>query len=190
MDTTDQGSAAGPSAEAAAKLEELTRAYADLLNDREEFRRRLSRERDRQLEAQRGEVATALLDTLDELERALAGGGGEALVEGLRLVTGNLRRRLAALGLEPIPTRGHLFDPAVHDAVDLAPTPDAAADGTIVGTLREGFRLGERVIRPARVRVARHVPAGEGPPVPAAAAGPLPAEGEPTSEGEPGAAGE
>lgn len=148
-------------ADLARRLDEITRAYAELVNDREAFKRRLDRERERLLEAQKGEIAGVLLDTLDELALAIRGGSsGEAgLADGLRLIAENAARRVESLGLARVPSEGHLFDPSLHEAIDLLPTPEAEQDGRVVEEVRAGWKLGERVIRAARVRVGRHVPA-------------------------------
>jgi len=147
------------------RLDEIARAYADLLNDRESFRQRVERDRDRQVEAARAEVASSLLDTIDDLRRALhsAGGDAAAVIEGVRLIAEGLERRAAALGLSPIPTVGHLFDPNLHEAVDLVQVDEESEDGKVVEEVRAGWRTGDRVVRPARVRVGRHLaqpPAG------------------------------
>ena len=149
----------------ARRLDEVTRAYAELVNDRESFKRRLERERDRLLEARKGELAAVLLDTMDELSLAIRGGttDAERLADGLRLIAENTGKRVESLGLTRVPTEGHVFDPSLHDAVDLLPTPDPDLDGRVLEEVRAGWRLGERVIRAARVRVGRHVPAPAAP---------------------------
>ena len=111
----------------AARIDELTRAYAALVEDNKAFRQRLERERQRVLEAERAEVAQALLEAADDLERALSAVGdaqeGElrSLVEGVRLSLGVLQRRIAAVGAERIPVVGLPFDPHVAEAVDAVP---------------------------------------------------------------------
>ena len=146
----------------AARLDEISRAYAEVLNDREAFRRRLEREKERQVEAAKAQAAHILLDALDELRRARSHGASDAgtLAEGIRLITEGLQRRLEGEGLEAIETDGRMFDPMVHEAVDLVPTTDRDADGWVLEEVRGGWRIGDKVIRPARVRVARFVPTG------------------------------
>jgi len=148
----------------AARVDEISRAYAEVLNDREAFRRRLEREKERQVEAAKAHAAQILLDTMDELRRARshAGSDQQALAEGIHLIAEGLQRRLEAEGLEPIDTDGRIFDPLIHEAVDLVPTTDRDADGWVIEEVRGGWRIGEKVIRPARVRVARFVPTGAG----------------------------
>lgn len=144
------------------RIEELARAYAEILNDRESFRKRLERERERQVESARADVSQAILDALDELRRALGAPGGQGLVEGVRMIADGLQKRAESMGLQPIPATGHFFDPGLHEAIDLVPTTDREADGKVIEEVRAGWKAGERVIRPARVRVARFVPTPDG----------------------------
>jgi len=150
-------------AEQAARIDELTRAYAALVEEGKAFRLRLERERVRVIDAERTSVAQALLEAADDLERALsatlgAGEGGPALqslVAGVRLSLAGLHQRIAALGAERIPVTGQRFDPHVAEAVDAVTVTDPSQDGVVVQEVRTGWRIGDRVLRPARVRVGR-----------------------------------
>jgi molecular chaperone GrpE len=149
-------------AEQAARIDELSRAYAGLVEDNKAFRQRTEREKGRVIEAERAAVAQALLEAADDLERALGAvgsgdGGGElrALVEGVRLSLGALHRRIAAIGAVRIAVAGLPFDPHVAEAVDTVAVASAEQDGLVVQEVRAGWRIGERVLRPARVRVGR-----------------------------------
>lgn len=152
-------------AEQAARIEELSRAYAALVEDNKAFRQRLEREKDRVIQAERADIAQALLEAADDLERALAAatrgetnGGGEspsALVDGLRLSLSTLHRRIAGLGADRIPVAGQPFDPRVAEAIDTVPVADERQDGLVLEEVRAGYRIGDRVLRPARVRVGR-----------------------------------
>jgi molecular chaperone GrpE len=142
------------------RIDELARAYADVLNEREAFRQRLERDRERPVESAKADVAQALFDALDELHRALAAEGQsvEGVLEGVQMIADGLHRRVLAMGIEPVPAKGHRFDPSVHEAIDLVPVPDSESDGMVVEQVRAGWRAGERVVRPARVLVGRFVP--------------------------------
>ena len=141
----------------AARIEEVSRAYAALLEDNKAFRARMERERDRVVEADRARVAQALLEAADELELALAAvpDGGETLRQGVKLVLAGLLRRIGELGATRLEVRGRPFDPQVAEAVDVVAVPEAAQDGLVVAEVRAGWRIGDRVLRPARVRVGR-----------------------------------
>jgi molecular chaperone GrpE len=148
----------------AARIDELSRAYAALVEDNKGYRSRLERERTRLAEADRAGVAQALLDASDDLERALAavsgagdgqGGALETLVEGVRLSLAALQKRIAELGAERIQVVGLRFDPRVAEAVDTIAVAEEAKDDVVLQEVRSGYRIGERTLRPARVRVGR-----------------------------------
>lgn len=156
--------AAAKIAEQSARIDELARAYAALVEDNKAFRQRLERERARVVEAERTSVAQALLEAADDLERALAAvsgagdAGGEALAsltEGVRLSLGALQKRIAELGAQKIMVAGLPFDPRLAEAVDAIAVADAEQDGIVLHEVRSGYRIGERILRPARVRVGR-----------------------------------
>ncbi len=146
-----------------ARIDELMRAYAALVEDNKAFRQRMEREKARVIEAERAGIAQALLEAADDLERALAAVSaadveGEAmknLLAGVRLSLSAVHKRIGELGAERIAVTGRPFDPNVAEAVDTVPIADAAQEGYVVQEIRPGYRIGERVLRPARVRVGR-----------------------------------
>jgi molecular chaperone GrpE len=151
-------------AAAAGRIDELTRAYATLIEDNKAFRARFEREQTRVVEAERASVAQALLESTDDLERALAAvtGAGDAqgdalrtLAEGVRLSLAALHRRIQSLGAERFTVVGERFDPRVAEAVDTVAVADAEQDERVLQEVRPGYRIGERILRPARVRVGR-----------------------------------
>ena len=148
----------------AARIEELSRAYARQLDDNQAFRQRTEREKDRLLEAEKAKVVGVLLESHDELERAYrasrAAPGPEApalrdLREGVRLTLAGLEKRITEAGAERLHVLGTPYDPRVAEAVDLMVVADPAQDGMVVEEVRPGWRMGDRVIRPARVRVGQ-----------------------------------
>jgi molecular chaperone GrpE len=150
-----------------ARNDELLRAYAALVEEQKAYRARTERERERVLAAERAQVAQALFEAMDELERVLGAATGEApgagpeaaVMHGVRLAHAVLAKRAAELGAERLALVGAPFDPRVAEAVDLVPVGEAEADQVVVSEVRSGWRLGDRVLRPARVRVGRFVPA-------------------------------
>jgi molecular chaperone GrpE len=161
----DAGEAAPPEADPrdatiaqqATRIDELTRAYASLIEEGKAARARLEREKTRVLDAERGKVAQALLEAVDGLERALAAAGDAAgpVTDGLRLTLAALEKRVAELGASRIVVLGQPFDPRVAEAVDLVPVADPGQDEVVVQELQSGYRIGDRVLRPARVRVGK-----------------------------------
>lgn len=151
-------------AAAVGRIDELMRAYAALVEDNKGFRARLEREQARVVEAERASVAQGLLEASDDLERALSAvaGAGDAqgelvrtLAEGVRLSLASLQRRIQALGADRIVVVGERFDPRVAEAVDTVPVSDAEQDDRVLQEVRSGYRIGDRILRPARVRVGR-----------------------------------
>ena len=151
-------------AQQAARIDELTRAYAALVEEQKAFRLRAERERARVIEAERAAVSQALLEAADDLERALsaavgAGGAGShalaGLVEGVKLSLAGLTKRIADLGAVRLSVLGQRFDPNLAEAVDAVTVANPEHDGLVVQEVRAGYRIGDRVLRPARVRVGR-----------------------------------
>jgi len=156
-------------AEAEAEAEAAARAVAErlaalgaeqdrllrLLAERENQVKRMERDQERERLRVQGELVGALLPLLDDLERALEQLDAEspAHAEGLRLIAQRLAGLLAAFGLDPIAALGERFAPRFHEALIQLPATDAEK-GTVIQELQRGYRLGERVIRPAKVAVA------------------------------------
>src|SRR5919197_3519125 len=135
-------------------LDSLQRLKADFEN----YRKRAARDQAAFAARASESLVKELLPILDDLERALdaAEQHEEAkLEEGVRLVHRALFQTLRKQGLEEIATNGR-FDPHVHEA--LLSQPSDADEGSVIDVVQKGYRLGDRVLRPARVGVA----AGEG----------------------------
>ena len=137
-----------------AENEELIDTLQRLQADFDNYRKRAARDQEA-LVARAGErVVKDLLPILDDLERALeaAEEHEEAkLEEGVKLVHRQLEQLLEREGLAPVETDGK-FDPHVHEA--LLTQPSESEEGSVVEVLQKGYRLGDRVLRPARVVVA------------------------------------
>jgi molecular chaperone GrpE len=129
-------------------LELAQRARADFEN----YRKRAARESQDALLRGKTEVGKAVLPALDSLERAIDA-DGEGLAEGVALVHRELESALAAAGIEPIDPAGEQFDPSLHEALSSRPAEDGEDSGLVVETVQRGYRLGETLIRPARVVV-------------------------------------
>jgi len=135
--------------------------------DLENYRRRVARDRDiERLQAQ-ADLLQGILNPIDDLDRALAAAGRErnfdSLFEGLEMVRRSLWKGLGHAGFERIPAEhGDVFDPNVHEAMMKVPHPEVP-ENHIVEELSPGYRLGERVLRAARVMVSGGPPPeGEG----------------------------
>ena len=122
--------------------------------DFENYRKRVARESIAAQERGAIKLAQELLPALDNLDRALAEAGGEdGLREGVRLVRSELHAALARVGIECFSPQGEAFDPSEHEAMAQQPV-EGAKSGTVVEVFQPGYRLGDTIIRPARVLVA------------------------------------
>lgn len=139
------------------RVDELARAIIAGDKDREAFKQRLTREREQMLDVERGAVAQALLEAIDELDLCLSGAEQSPLAQGVRMVRDNLVRKAEATGIERVELAGLPYDPNLAEASDMTITTTEAEDGQVVAMLRACYRLKGRVIRPGRVRVAKYV---------------------------------
>jgi len=138
-------------------LELAQRTKADFENYRKRAAREAAAAQDRGV----AKLAKELLPAVDNLDRALAaaeaagaeGNGAETLASGIKLVHADVIAALARAGIERYSPEGEVFDPQHHEAVAQQPV-DGAQPGTIVEVYQRGYRLGDAVIRPARVLVA------------------------------------
>lgn len=123
----------------------------------ENAKARIEREAARELEQRKRSILAGMLEVMDDLDRAIAAGrseaGGSGLLHGVELVRQGFLRRLEQLGVEHDPAAGSAFDPQRHEAVSSVPVADPARRGTVMAVLREGYRIGDSVLRPASVVV-------------------------------------
>ena len=135
-------------------LNDLKRVAAEFEN----YRKRVLRDQESLVARAHERLVKELLPVLDDLERALAAAEEHEeakLEEGVRLVHRELAAALEREGLAEIETNG-LFDPHVHEA--LLSQPSDAEEGSVLEVVQKGYRLGDRVLRPARVVVAAAAP--------------------------------
>jgi molecular chaperone GrpE len=140
----------------AAKRDEYLALAQRTQADFENYRKRVARES--ALAQQRGiaKLAKELLPAIDNLDRALdAAASEDSLLDGLRLVRSELGAALARVGVESFSPLGDTFDPSFHEAMaTVKQTDDGGQSNLVVEVYQPGYRLGESVIRPARVVVA------------------------------------
>ncbi|HWO40237.1 MAG TPA: nucleotide exchange factor GrpE [Candidatus Eisenbacteria bacterium] len=132
--------------------------YLRQLAEVENFKKRMAREKEDMIRFANESLLRDMLPVIDNLERAIAhaqgGGNGKPLVEGVEMVLKGLLDVLAKHGLVPISAIGQPFDPAVHEA--MAQVESAAhAPNTVIEEHHKGYRLFDRLLRPALVSVAK-----------------------------------
>jgi molecular chaperone GrpE len=153
-----------PAAPASSEVDDLKRERDDL-KDRwlrktaefDNYRKRIERERREQGDQAVVEILQELLLVVDDFDRALtvdAGEGGSAYRKGVELIHAKLHDLLRRQGLRPIDALGADFDPNIHQAVMHEDSPEHR-DGEVIGELRKGYMLGDRLLRPAMVKVAK-----------------------------------
>lgn len=119
------------------------------------FRRRVERDNELTKTSMKGDIIKKVLPVLDDLERALQNRAeGDAWANGIELIARKLQNTLDAEGVKRIEAKGAAFDPNFHEAISHEPN-DEVESGHVIDVVQNGYMLGERVIRPALVRVAQ-----------------------------------
>lgn len=129
-----------------------------LQRETDETRVRLNRAADERAAASKAKFIESLLPVMEDLERAIDAaakeGSSDAILQGVRSIANRFQSALTSAGVEPIASVGEPFDPELHEAVDTEET-DPEMDGIVVDEYSRGFRMGDRLLRPARVKVGR-----------------------------------
>lgn len=129
-----------------------------LQRETDETRQRLNRAADERAAGEKVKFISALLPALDNLNRAIdavsENAPREAILEGIRSIATSFQSALTNAGIEPIAAVGEEFNPELHEAVDTEETA-GDMDGKVIAEYSRGFRMGDRLLRPARVKVGR-----------------------------------
>jgi molecular chaperone GrpE len=135
-------------------LDGWQRARADFVN----YKKRMEREQALAHQNASAMVIKRFLDVLDDLERALknrpAQGDGASWAEGIDLIYRKLNNILETSGVLPIEAAGKQFDPTEHEAISHEPV-EGYESGQVIEVIKQGYKIEERVLRPALVRVAK-----------------------------------
>jgi len=168
-ETTEDGGARKPTyveelerrlADQAAQLQE---ALADRRRSADEFDQvkvRLRRDSAREVERAKRGVLAELLEVLDNLDRAItaareSASASDPLLKGVELVRDQFLAKLGAFGVTRVPARGEPFDARRHEAITTAPVSDPLQDGLVIDVVREGYAMGDELLRPASVVVGK-----------------------------------
>ena len=144
------------------QLQDAIARYRGAAAEFEESRLRLRREIGKDIERARREILADLLDVVDNLDRGLdaarltaAPDRLDTLLQGIEMVNRQFLAKLEGFGVKRIESEGQRFDPALHEAVSAVPATSPDQDGIVIGVIRHGYRIGDEVLRPASVAVAK-----------------------------------
>jgi len=135
----------------AENLDGWQRAVAEFQN----YKKRMERDRESEKAFMKSDLIKKVLPVLDDLERAMLNRPEQdAWAGGIELITRKLQAILEAEGLQRIEAKGMAFDPNYHEAISYEPNEDIES-GHIIAVVQNGYMLGEHIVRPALVRVAK-----------------------------------
>ena len=141
------------------QIQEYLSKYRNAEKEFEEARLRLRREISKDIERSRRDILADILEVVDNLDRALEsarqGASPDALLQGVEMVRRQFLAKLEGFGVKRIEANQQPFDPALHEAISSVPATSPEQDGLVVGTVRSGYRIGDDVLRPAAVAVAK-----------------------------------
>lgn len=144
------------------QIQEYLGKYRQAAGEFEEARLRLRREISKDVERSRRDILSEMLEVVDNLDRAIdaaktrsAADRVDTLLQGVEMVRQQFLAKLEGFGVRRIVSEGQKFDPTLHEAVTAVPASTPDQDGTIVGVVRHGYRIGDDVLRPAAVAVAQ-----------------------------------
>jgi molecular chaperone GrpE len=130
-----------------------------LQNETDETRQRLNRAADDRAQREKAEFIAALLPVLDNLQRATeaaeVGSSPEVIATGIRQTASSFENALANARVEPIDAVGEMFDPELHDAIETVEV-EPEDEGKVIAQYTRGYKIGDRLLRPARVKVGRY----------------------------------
>ena len=141
--------------EAEAKILEYKDGWARAQADFQNYKKRMERDNELMYASMKGDIIKKVLPALDDLERALQNRPtDDAWANGIELVVRKFQTIMENEGLKRIEAKGTAFDPNFHEAISNEPS-DKVESGHVIEVVQNGYMLGERVIRPALVRVAQ-----------------------------------
>jgi molecular chaperone GrpE len=140
-------------------LREVLATHQESLSDLDSARLRMRKEAGKEAEQSRRAFLVEFLDVIDNLDRALDAAESsrdpDALINGVSMVRDLFVSKLGSFGVTRLEALGRRFDPELHEAITVVPADDSDQDGRVVGVIREGYAIGNEVLRPAGVAVAR-----------------------------------
>ncbi|MBL8914832.1 MAG: nucleotide exchange factor GrpE [Archangium sp.] len=143
------------------RINDLAHALQAGERDREEFKQRQNRERERMIDVEKGNVARTILEVVDQLDLCLTAADDSPLAKGVKLIRESVLKQAEAVGIERVELLGRPYDPNFAEATDMEITASESDDGKVTAVIRSAYQLKGRVIRPGAVKVARYVKPAE-----------------------------
>jgi molecular chaperone GrpE len=142
-------------AEAESKVSEYKNGWARSQAEFQNYKKRIERDNELTYASMKGDIVKKVLPVLDDLELALQNRpADDAWANGIELIVRKLQNILESEGVKRIEAKGTAFDPNFHEAITHEPSEEVES-GHVIDVVRNGYILGERVVRPASVRVAQ-----------------------------------
>jgi len=151
------------------QVQEYLGKYRQAAQEFEDARARMRKEIAKDAERSRRELLVSLLEVVDNLDRALDAArragtpSNDPLLQGVDLVRQQFLAKLDGFGIRRIEPGAEPFDPSLHEAISAVPTADPSRDGLVVGVVRPGYKIGDEILRPALVAVAKAAEVSEKP---------------------------
>ena len=153
-------------AEQGAQLQSYAAEHRRALEEFEQVKSRIRRDVARDVERGKRALLVEMLEVVDNLDRAISSArdvsnateASSSLLRGVELVRDQFLAKLGALGVARLPALGQPFDASRHEAVTTTPIAETAQDGCVVAVVREGYAIGDDILRPASVVVGRAAP--------------------------------
>src|SRR5262249_48660209 len=141
-------------AEKNAQVQAYLSDHRRMLEEFEQVKGRIRRDTAREVERSKRSVLVELLEGMDNLDRAIAAAtqsaaSDQALLKGVQLVRDQFLAKLQGLGVTRLDALGQVFDTARHEAISTAPVGDPGQDNIVVSVVREGYTIGDDLLRPA-----------------------------------------
>ncbi len=141
------------------KDKKLQEVVGSLKEEQENFKKRVERDIDTQVAMAKMKLVSSLLPALDNLGRSIVAAESahsfDSLMEGIKLVNAQFKDCLKDCGVEEIDSADRPFNPKTDEAVQMVPVEDKEKDNVILACLESGYRLGDKIIKPAKVTVGK-----------------------------------
>jgi len=149
-------------ADAQEQVQAVLTEHRRAVDEFEQVKVRIRRDVAREVERGRRAVIVEMLEVADNLDRAIAAArsagteSSDTLLRGVELVRDQFLSKLDSFGVRPIAALGATFDPSLHEAVSMAPVSEPTRNGVVIAVAREGYAIGDELLRPASVVVGTH----------------------------------